>query len=183
MKRTMLLAMTALAIVGLAVAQPTAAIADKPAILTSVGQSADLEMVKVLMTRSRLPFSTNETIQASALPVDAKTLVVVVGGSSKGLGAAGISAEQEAARARAVLARAKELGMKVITLHIGGEARRGALSDGLIELCIGYSDLVIAVAEGNKDDLFGKQAAKAKIGLVLVDKITGAQAPLAAAFR
>lgn len=164
-------------------AQAIQAIADKPALLTSIGQSADVEMVKVLLNRSKVAFAADPLVKAAALPGAAKTLVLSVGGSSKGLGAAGISSDDEMARAKAILKRAKELGMRIIVIHVGGEARRGALSDALIEACVPAADLVIVVAEGDKDGLFGKLAAPGKIPVVKVDKITAAGAPLAAAFK
>ena len=163
--------------------QATTAFADKPAVLTSVGQSADIEMVKVLLTRAKILFSVDPVIKAASLGADSKTLVVVVGGSSKGLGAAGISADAEMDRAKALLKRARELGMKIIAVHVGGEARRGTLSDAFIELCIPAADYAIVVADADKDGLFTKLAAGAKIALAKVEKISAAGAPLAAAFK
>jgi len=164
-------------------AQPTTAFADKPALLTSIGQSADLEMVKVLLTRARVAFNHDPLVLAAGLPGDAKTLVLVVGGSSKGLGAAGISADAEMERARALIKRARELGMKIITVHVGGEARRGTLSDVFIELCVPIADYALVVADADKDGLFTRLAAGAKIALTKVDKISAVGAPLAAAFK
>ena len=68
MKRaTVLTAILALAISSIAVSvaagQATTAIADKPALLTSIGQSADLEMVKVLLSRAKIPFTTDPARQ------------------------------------------------------------------------------------------------------------------------
>ncbi len=166
-----------------AMAQPSTAFADKPALLTSIGQSADLEMVKVLLTRAKITFTTDAVIKAGDLASSVKTLVLVIGGSSKGLGAAGISADDEMARAKALIKRARELGMKIIAVHVGGEARRGSLSDVFIELCIPVSDYAIVVADADKDGLFTKLAIAAKIQLAKVDKISGAGAPLAAAFK
>lgn len=164
-------------------AQATTAFADKPAMLTSVGQSADLEMVKVLLTRAKIAFSTDPVVKAAGLDASSRTLVVVVGGSSKGLGAAGISADAEMDRAKALLKRARELGMKVIAVHVGGEARRGTLSDAFIELCLPAADYAIVVADADKDGLFTRLAAGAKIALAKVEKISAAGAPLAAAFK
>jgi hypothetical protein len=166
-----------------AMAQPTTAFADKPALLTSIGQSADLEMVKVLLTRAKITFTTDAVIKAAGLTNSIKTLVLVVGGSSKGLGAAGISADDEMARSKALIKRARELGMKIIAVHVGGEARRGSLSDAFIELCIPAADYAIVVADADKDGLFTRLATGAKIALAKVDKISGAGAPLAAAFK
>lgn len=170
-------------LIGAVSAQATTAIAEKPAILTTIGQSADMEMVKVLLTRSKVPFTADPLFKADALPGGAKTLVLTVGGSSKGLGAAGISVDDEMARSKALIKRAKELGMKIIVVHVGGEARRGTLSDAFIQACVPAGDLVIVVEDGDKDGLFEQLAAPSKIAVVKVPKITAAGAPLAAAFK
>lgn len=158
-----------------------APIATKPAFLTSVGQSADVEMVKVLMDRAGIPYKADVKAPASALAASgAKTLVLAIGGSTKGLGAAGISPDAELARSKAVIAEAKKLGMKIIGLHVGGEARRGELSDKFITASVPSCDYVIVVAEGNGDGLFNKLAAKAVLDSV--DKISKAGDPLGKAF-
>jgi len=65
-------------------------------------------MAKTIMARAKLNFTMDPTIKAQALAsTNAKTLVIVIGGSSKGLGAAGISAEAELERTKALLAEAK----------------------------------------------------------------------------
>ena len=182
-------ALAALVFPGLLLAQAPAwklpaPIAAKPALLTSVGQSADIEMVKVLMDRSKLEYRMDSQAKAGSLAASgAKTLVVAIGGSSKGLGAAGVSAEAELDRAKALFAEAKKLGMKVIGIHVGGQARRGELSDRFIEAAVSACDYVIVVAEGNADGLFTKLCAAAKIPLDSVDKITKAGEPLARAFK
>lgn len=159
-----------------------APIAAKPALLTSVGQSADIEMVKVLLSRSKIEFTMDGLVKGSGLAATkAKTLILAIGGSSKGLGAAGISAESELERTKALIAEAKKLGMKIIGIHVGGEARRGELSDKFINAAVPFCDYVIVVAEGNQDNLFNKLCGT-KIPLDSVKKIADAGAPLAAAF-
>jgi hypothetical protein len=161
-----------------------APIAAKPAFLTSVGQSADVEMVKVLLDRAGVPYKADAKVAAAALaPSGAKSLVLAIGGSSKGLGAAGISPDAELARAKAVIAEAKKDGMKIIGLHVGGEARRGELSDKFVQAAVPMCDYVIVVAEGNKDGLFTKLCAASKIPMDTVDRITKAGEPLAKAFK
>lgn len=155
--------------------------ASQPALLTSVGQSADVEMVKVLLTRAKMAFTINAQVKAGGIPGDAKTLILAIGGSSKGLGAAGIAAEDEMERVKALVADARKKGMKVIGVHVGGEARRGELSDKFIQLAVPLCDYVVIVAEGNKDGLFTRLCGT-KIPLDAVDKIALAGAPLAAAF-
>lgn len=159
-----------------------APIAAQPAMLTSVGQSADVEMVKVLLSRAKIAFTLDAQVKASALAASgAKTLVLAIGGSSKGLGAAGISAEAELERTKALIAEAKKRGMKIIGVHVGGEARRGELSDKFIVASVPFCDYLVVVAEGDKDGLFGKLSG-GKIPMDKTEKIAQAGTPLAAAF-
>lgn len=171
------------AVGGAAFAQATTAFAGKPAVVTAAGQSADFEMIKVLLTRAKIPFEADSLLAASALSASQKTLILVAGASTKGLGAAGISAEAETARLEALIKRAKELKMSVITVHVGGGARRGPLSDGLIAICMAASDYAIIVEDGDKDQFFTKLAAESRIALTKVERISAVGAPLAAAFK
>ncbi len=160
-----------------------APIATKPAFLTSVGQSADIEMVKVLLERAAVPHKMEAQAKAGDLTTSgAKTLILVVGGSTKGLGAAGVSADAELDRARAVIAEGKKLGMTIIGLHVGGEARRGELSDKFIQAAIPSCNYAIVVAEGDKDGFFEKLCG-AKIPLDKVERISKAVEPLQKAFK
>ncbi|MEI6876007.1 MAG: DUF6305 family protein [Spirochaetota bacterium] len=161
-----------------------APIAAKPALLTSVGQSADIEMVKVLLDRAKLDYKADGQVKAPALAATgAKTLIIAIGGSSKGLGAAGISADAELERSKLLIAEAKRLGMKILGIHVGGEARRGELSDKFILAAVASCDYVVVVAEGNADGLFTKLCAQAKIPLDTVEKISKAGEPLLRAFK
>ena len=164
-------------------AQQSTAFAEKPALVTAIGQSADFEMIKVLLNRAKVPYTADPLVKAEKLDGSAKTLVLVVGASSKGLGAAGISAEAELVRTQALLKKAKELKLSIIVMHVGGAARRGAMSDTFIKPCMEAASYAIVVASGDEDGLFTELAAKAKISLAKVDRISSAGAPLAAAFK
>jgi len=158
-------------------------IADKPAFVTTVGQNADIEMVKVLLERAAVPHKADAQAKAGSLAASgAKTLVLVLGGSTKGLGAAGISPEVELERAKALLAEARKLGMTVLGLHVGGEARRGQLSDRFIEAAIPACHYVVVVADGDKDG-FITRLCGAKIPLDKVERIARAVEPLKRAFK
>ena len=157
-------------------------VADAPVLLTSAGQSADFQIVKILLDRLKVP----ATVKALAKPEDlkdVKTLVITIGGSTKGLGAAGIDADEELARIQALLGRAKDARLKVLSLHIGGTARRGELSDRFIVSVVPRSDHLVVVTEGNTDGLFTKLAAQAKVPLETVERLTDVEAVLRRIFR
>ena len=160
------------------------AFAGSPIFTTSVGQSADIEMVNVLLNRQRVSFTTNAVLKAAQLPADARggTLILVVGGSSKGLGAAGISPDEELARTEALVNAARALNMSIIAAHVGGLDRRGPLSDRFINYVIPVSDYVLVVAQGNEDRLFNTLARQG-VQVTAVNRISEIGAPLAAAFR
>ncbi|MCI9156650.1 MAG: hypothetical protein HFF44_06880 [Lawsonibacter sp.] len=124
-----------------------------PAVLTSVGQSADVEIVGTLCSKAGIEVTLDNDIKADELPADCKTLILAVGGSSKGLGAAGIDADQELARTEELLAKAKEQGVTVVALHTGGSARRGTLSDSFITPSFTSADIAVVVSEGDSDGL------------------------------
>ena len=157
-------------------------IAESPILLTSVGQSADVEMVKVMMDKGGLSPETNSLATEADLG-DSKTLVLAIGGSSKGLGAAGIDANQELERVNKLIAAADEKGMTIIALHIGGEARRGDLSDKFVAPSFEKADYAIVVADGNKDGLMSDLASKAGIPMDEVTTMADGVEPLKAAFK
>jgi len=156
--------------------------ADPPALLTSAGQAADMQIVKLLMERLSIPM----TVKALARPDDlrgAKTLVIAIGGSSTSLGAAGVGADQELARLEALLARAQELGIKVLSVHIGGPARRGELSDRFIAAVVPKSGHVIVVTDGNADGLFTRLTTQSRVTMETVDRLSDIEAALRRVFR
>jgi len=151
--------------------------AQEPALITSAGQSADTQMVKVLAERNRIlhqfsPLGGTEELQK------VKSLIIVIGGSTKGMGAAGIDPDREFSRIQKLLGRAKELKTPVIAMHIGGKARRGDLSDRFIALVLPQASYLIVVKEGDSDEIFSKAASKNHIPIALVTRIAEAQEPL-----
>ncbi len=121
--------------------------------ITSVGQTSDGMLVKVLMKGMAVDPGYNSGLSAQALGTQ-KAIIVVVGASSKGLGAAGVTLDQERMRARLLLQEARKKGIRVLLMHIGGARRRGELSDTFIEATAGLADRLIVVASGNLDGIF-----------------------------
>lgn len=158
------------------------AFAESPVILTSVGQSADVEMVKALMDNAGIEHTMDKVVGADAIG-DQKTLILAVGGSSKGLGAAGIDADTELARTNELIDAAKDKGIKIIAMHVGGQNRRGELSDKFIEPSLSKADYIIIVADGDSDGLFTSIASKNAIPMDSVTSIADAIEPLKGAFK
>jgi hypothetical protein len=156
---------------------------ERPALLTSIGQSSDIAIVKVVTnTQLKLDLAVKPVATAADL-AGVKTLVVVVGASTKGLGAAGLDVEKETARGGALLKAAKDKGIKVLALHTGGESRRGKTSNDMIEAVMPSADMAIVVAAGNKDKLFNTLAAKRSTPVVEVDRTTALADALRPLFR
>jgi len=154
---------------------------DQPILITSAGQSAEVQLASVLSKRAGLDVTLNKTATPSDLK-QAKTLVLVLGASLKGLGVAGIDAAEEKARVKHLVEAAKNLNIDILCLHLGGEARRGQLTDQIIEEFLPYGKMAIIVKTGNKDGLFTSICAKHGIPLIEVDKTVDALAPFKNAF-
>lgn len=149
--------------------------------ITSIGQTSDGMMVKMLMKRLKIE-PEYESLMATEMLKDQKVLIAVVGGSSKGLGAAGINRDQEKVRGVKLLEDARKKNIKVLVMHIGGERRRGDLTDMFIEAVTGLGDRVIVVKSGNTDGIFGKHKGK-DVELVEVETVQATVAPLEDAFK
>ena len=160
----------------------TEAFAEYPVLVTSGGQSADYQMIATVMGKKEMTFETNNMATSADLG-DAKTLVVVVGGSSKGLGAAGIDADGELDRLTELLDAAKEAGISIIVMHTGGSARRGDLSDKFIAPIFEYADYAIVVASGDEDGLMSGICAKNGTPVDMIDSISEVATVLPAAFK
>lgn len=146
----------------------------KPGIITSIGQNSDAAIVKVLLNNKlKLGLDYNIGIKASELD-GAKTIIMVLGASAKGMGAAGINLDQEIARAEALLKQAAQSGIKVIAMHTGGANRRGQASNTLIDLVVKEADAVVVVAAGNADKYFDKAAKKPGVAVIETQTIAEA---------
>ena len=160
----------------------TEAIAEYPALVTSGGQSADYQMIATVMEKQGMEFTTNNLATSADLG-DAKTLIVVVGGSSKGLGAAGIDADGELERLDELMTAAKDAGLSIIAMHTGGEARRGDLSDKFITPVFNMADYAIVVSSGDSDGMMNDLCAGNGIPMDKIDSISDVVTVLPAAFK
>ena len=158
------------------------AFAEYPALVTSGGQSADYQMIATVMEKQGMDFTTNNLATSADLG-DAKTLIVVIGGSSKGLGAAGIDADGELERLDELMTAAKDAGLSIIAMHTGGEARRGDLSDKFITPVFNMADYAIVVSSGDSDGMMNDLCVGNGIPMDKIDSISDVVTVLPAAFK
>jgi hypothetical protein len=124
-----------------------------PVLVTSSGQALDAFTVKTLLGRAGVTASYDAKATDAAL-AGVKTVIIAVGASNKGFGQAGITAETELARTKAILEAAKAKGVIVVCVHIGGAERRKGLSVQFIELVCPQSDRIVVSKDGNADGYF-----------------------------
>jgi hypothetical protein len=157
--------------------------AELPVMVTSCGQSPGPVRIQFFMNRLELDhdfelLATAEMLaerQASGNPI--KTLIIVTGASLKGMGAAGISIDDELARTDALITEAEKQGITIIGAHIEGMDRRaqgaaeGDTSDEQsIDLVCPRSDMLMVRADGNEDNRFSIIANNEGIPLLLFEK-------------
>ncbi len=157
--------------------------AELPVLVASCGQSIGPTTIKVVLQRLKLaydidPLATPETLQAKAKAgTPYKSLIITMGASLKGMGAAGIEIDDELARAAALIAEAKKQGIKVIGAHIEGMKRRsqGAAAgdttdEQSIDAVAPHSDILLVLKDGNSDGRFTVISQAKKIPLVEFEK-------------
>jgi hypothetical protein len=157
--------------------------AELPILVTSCGQSIGPTTIGVVLKRLKMaydidPLATPETLQAKAKAgTPYKSLIITMGASLKGMGAAGIEIEDELARAAALIAEARKEGVKIIGAHIEGMKRRsqGAAAgdttdEQSIDAVAPNAAILLVLKEGNTDGRFTVISQAKKIPLVEFEK-------------
>ena len=158
-------------------------LANPPVLLTSCGQSPGPAMIKVFLQKLNIEFELNPLATAASLN-DKKasgqpygSVIIVMGASLKGMGAAGISIDDEIKRISQLIEEAKKEGITVIGAHIEGMKRRsqGASAgdttdeqsiDGVAPNC----QLLLINKDGNSDGRFTAIAKAQNIPLIEIEK-------------
>ncbi len=139
----------------------------QPIFITSFGQSTEGAMLETVMKKCKLNYTYSPMATADKIS-GVKTLVIAVGASTKGLGAAGISIDDELARAKAIMDVVKKENINVICVHIGGSARRGQISDVLTDMVLEESSYLVLKEDANFDYKFTKYASEHNLPVSLI---------------
>jgi len=145
----------------------------QPFLLTSSGQAADVLILKGLCARAGVEVKYRPLANGDSL-ADVKAVVIVAGGSSKGLGAAKADAGAEQDRIKKLVKSAVKAKLPVIVFHIGGEARRGALSDPFNKLAADAAEVLVIAQEGDDDGFFMKISKTTKARYIPLENSAGA---------
>jgi len=157
--------------------------AEAPVLITSCGQSIGPTTIAFVLKRLGIPYDKSELAAPETLRAKAgagtpyKSLIITMGASLKGMGAAGIEIEDELARAAALIAEARKLDIKVIGAHIEGLKRRsqGAAAgdttdEQSIDAVAPNSAILLVLKEGNADGRFTVISRAKRIPLVEFEK-------------
>ena len=146
-----------------------------PLLITNAGQGPGAKMARLLVQRS----GAVTDFDYSAEPREAdlqkrpyKTLMVVLGSTAKGLGASGITIDQEVERLNGMIAAARKLKLQVVAVLLEGKARRGK-PGGADERCIDavapFAQYLVVKKDGNEDGRFDAISKKTGAPLTLID--------------
>ncbi len=159
-----------------------------PVLITSCGQSPGPIMLKVVFMRLKLEaepkayevieLATAEDLKAmEKAGTPYKSIIIVMGASLKGMGAAGISIDDELSRTSKLIEEARGQGITIIGAHIEGMKRRAqgaAVGDNTDELSIDAvapeSDLLVIIKEGNADGRFTTIANEKSIPMIEAER-------------
>jgi hypothetical protein len=152
--------------------------AGTPVLITSCGQSPGPVMLKVILQKVGIAYDlTPLAANADLKTKPYKSLIIVMGASLKGMGAAGISIDDELKRISALIDEARKLKIKIIGAHIEGMKRRAQGADAgdttdemSIDAVAPKSDILLINKEGDGDGRFTTIAKAKSLPLIVVEK-------------
>ena len=142
-----------------------------PLAVTSCGQSPGATMLNVVATQAKLTSVCDNGMTVDTLPAGTKTLIITMGTSGKGMGAAGTDVDMELARCTELANAAHAAGIQVVGAHVEGMARRTDANDQKsIDGILAVSDAVLVIAESDSDNFFTDYCNAHNLPLLKVEK-------------
>ena len=185
---------------GISLAQDEIPPVELPVLTTSAGQSADIMTLNILMDEAGVLYDycdvptvemmtegvglggaesgpgfhveiyTDQEKYPSGTPY--KSIIFAIGASLKGMGASGLTVDQEISRLKNLIKYSNENEIFIIATHVGGVSTRGnpgSDNEKMIDAVAPFANLIIVTADGNKDGRFDEIAEQNNIPLVVVD--------------
>jgi len=156
---------------------------DCPFLLTSGGQGAGLKTLRLLLNQTKKfnygvdgDFFLEDETPARYSYIDSgkyKALVIVMSVTEKGLGASGITIEDEIGFLKEVIKKAQAQNMPIIAVSMEKDARSKISTNGnerVIDTVCPYADWIISLTDNNADGRFTALGEKYNIPVTLVDK-------------
>jgi len=144
----------------------------QPILVTCTGQTPGSLIFMNLLGRAGISNATHDPMVLPSKMGGYKTMVVVMGASLKGLGAAGIDQDEELERDNMIFKKAKDTGVKIVAAHIEGTARRNEIADKFIVPFVPKADFLLILEESNKDGLFTKLSKQHNIPMTVFKDFT-----------
>jgi len=160
--------------------------AQYPVLTTSAGQSTDIETLNIIAEEAGIKYDycdvptpeilndgvglggresadtgfhveIHSDLEKFPTGTPYKTIIFAIGASLKGMGASGLTIEDEEKRLKEVIDYCKKNDIFIIALHVGGVSKRGAPggdNERMIDAVAPYADYIIAAKDSNKDGRF-----------------------------
>lgn len=152
-----------------------------PMLLSNAGQGPDGKGTRTFInfnptSKAVTIYETNYFYNAEPQPADIakyKTIIFAISSSAKGLGASGITIEDEIVRLNKVVAEAKKLKIKIVALLLNGKDNRGlpgSANEQSIDAIAPFADYMIIRKDGDTDGKFKKLAEKNKVPLTYFEQ-------------
>jgi hypothetical protein len=186
-----------------------------PVLTTSAGQSTDVETLNIIAEEAGIAYDYCDVPTAEILKdgvglggresadtgfhveihsdldkfpkgTPYKTIIFAIGASLKGMGASGLTIEDEEKRIKEVIDYCKKNSIFIIALHVGGVSKRGAPggdNEKMIDAVAPYADYIIAAKDSNKDGRFTNIANDKGIPITEVEYALGVVDILKKAFQ
>ena len=151
---------------------------EAPFLITNAGQGPGGKMCRLLVSQAKTVVLDKDYFY-NAAPVekdlderDYSCLVVVIGSTDKGLGASGITIEDELKRLDTMVKHAEETELPIVAVLLEKDKRseiRTNANERCIDAICPHAEWMIVVAEGNKDGRFDELKKEYDIPLTVID--------------
>jgi len=159
--------------------------AEFPILTTSAGQSPDVTTLNIILEEAGLKYDycdvpdvemlkagvglggkesaegfhveINTDLEKYPEGTQYKTIIFAIGASLKGMGASGLTIEDEEKRLKNLIDYCKENNIFIIAVHVGGVSKRGAPggdNERMIDTVAPFTDYLVAASDSNKDGRF-----------------------------